>query len=143
MAKFIPDNAQELLKQIAQLKSDSEAVCDKMLEAGGEVAFNAIKAKIPTHWDVAKKSKTLTKVKKRKKTGDKYIRVIFKGYDRTKISKSYPKGVPNSLKVAVYEYGKPNQPARPFIRPAMQSAETEITAAMQNVYDEEVKKVAY
>lgn len=141
MAQFIPGNAQELLKQLAQLEKNSEEACDRMLEAGADVAFKAVKARMPIHWKDTKLSFKVTKPKKGKRKGEKYIRVRFEGYDESQIDAKHPKGIPYDLKAAVYEYGKKNQPARPFLRPAMEAAENEISAAMQRAYDEEVKKI--
>ncbi len=140
MAQFKFEVPKELMQTIQQLEKESPEICEKMIDAGLDVAYKAIESKVPVADGGLKRSLKKTKPKI-SKSGDWFGNLRFMGYDSTKISKRHPKGTPNALKAAVYEYGKPGQPARPFLRPAMQSAETEITAAMQKVYDEEVKKI--
>lgn len=139
MAQFKLEGTEDLMKSLKQLETAVPDICEKMIDAGVEVAYNAVLTKIPVGDGALKKSLKKTKPKQ-SKNGGWFGNLRFLGYDKTKISKRHPKGVPNSLKAAVYEYGKKNQPARPFLRPAIEAAESEISAAMTRVHDEEVKK---
>ena len=51
------------------------------------------------------------------------------------------KGVRNGLKAGVLEYGKQGQIARPFVRPAIKTAEPECMAVMAQTFHEEVNKI--
>ncbi len=52
-------------------------------------------------------------------------------------------GSPAALAANVYEYGRGGenpQPARPFVRPTIESSEKEVVGAMQTVLEEALKK---
>jgi HK97 gp10 family phage protein len=53
-------------------------------------------------------------------------------------------GAPAGLAANVYEYGRGGenpQPARPFVRPTIESSEKEVVDAMQTVLEEALKKL--
>lgn len=65
--------------------------------------------------------------------GNWNAKVGFDGYDRN--------GTPNQLKARVFESGSSKQKKRPFVRPAMYASRKRSLAAMEEVIDEETKKV--
>ena len=139
MAQFKFEAPKDLMKSMKELETKSPELCREMVDAGLDVAYKAVANKVPVKTGTLKKSLKKTKVKINK-SGEYFGSLKFNGYDKKRTSKKYPKGVPNSLRAAVYEYGNTKQTARPFLRPALTSAENDIKAAMQKVYDEEVKK---
>ena len=60
------------------------------------------------------------------RVGDAVGRVKFYGKDKN--------GMPNWYKGIWLEFGTKNQPAQPFVRPAIKSCENSIRAAMQKVF---------
>ena len=60
-------------------------------------------------------------------------KVGFDGYDG--------KGVPNQLKARVMESGSSAVRKRPFVRPAVNATKKAAVEAMQQVIDEETKKI--
>lgn len=131
----IPD---DLLKQFANLQKTSAETMKEMVEAGGEVMHKAVLKRVP-----AKTGKTKSSLKKTgghtDSNGVWYDNIRFVGYDG-KVTKKKPKGTPFALKAMAAEYGTPTQKPRPFLRPAMKSAEKEAYRAMQEVYDRRAEK---
>ena len=67
------------------------------------------------------------------KNGDWQIKVGCAGVDR--------KGVSNAMKAAVLEYGKSNQPAKPWLKPSVSKAKKACINKIQEVLDIEVSKL--
>ena len=65
------------------------------------------------------------------RVGDAVGRVKFYGKDKN--------GMQNWSKALWIEFGTKNQPAEPFVRPAIKSCESRVKAAMQHVFDKKVK----
>ncbi|MFR1179514.1 MAG: HK97-gp10 family putative phage morphogenesis protein [Bacilli bacterium] len=66
------------------------------------------------------------------RAGDAVGRVKFYGKDKN--------GMPNWSKALWCEFGAKNQPAQPFVRPAIKSCESSIKAAMQKVFTQKTKR---
>ena len=66
------------------------------------------------------------------RAGDAVGRVKFYGKDKN--------GMQNWYKGIWIEYGTKNQPADPFVRPAIKSCESSIRAAMQKVFTQKTKR---
>lgn len=65
------------------------------------------------------------------RAGDAVGRVKFYGKDKN--------GMLNWYKAIWIEYGAKNQPADPFVRPAIKSCESSIRAAMNKVFNKKLK----
>ena len=66
------------------------------------------------------------------RAGDAVGRVKFYGKDKN--------GMQNWSKALWCEFGAKNQPAQPFVRPAIKSCESSIKAAMQKVFTQKSKR---
>jgi len=66
------------------------------------------------------------------RAGDAVGRVKFYGKDKN--------GMQNWSKALWCEFGAKNQPAQPFVRPAIKSCESSIKAAMQKVFTQKTKR---
>lgn len=65
--------------------------------------------------------------------GNWNVKIGFDGYDR--------KGVPNQLKARAMESGTSTLRKRPFVRPAINATKKKAIAAMNEVIDQECKKI--
>ena len=136
----VPD---ELLGQLEKC-GDLDRVIPAMLSRAAPYLKDSIQNKTRRHDRTGKMSKSVKAMKPSfsKKTGNWAVQVKFTGYDGSRPSPGYPKGVPNAVKAAGIEYGGRGgaQPAEPFLDAAAQDAEEYIWAAMQRAYEEEVSR---
>ena len=103
---------------------------EDMLRAGTEVLASRLKA---AGAEFAK----YIKIKKPKKNK-------FGWFSQIHFSGTTSSGAPAALAANVYEYGRGGekpQPARPFVRPTIESSEKEVVDAMQSVLEEALKKL--
>ena len=110
---------------------DDENLALDMVKAGQEVMQKSIQKAAQKHiWtgSMAKSIKCSKPVINR--AGDAVGRVKFYGKDKN--------GMQNWYKGIWIEYGTKNQPADPFVRPAIKSCESSIRAAMHKVFNRRV-----
>ena len=74
------------------------------------------------------------------KTGFIYTKAGFDGYGSFP-TKSYPQGVPNALVARAAESGSSVRIKVPFVRPAVNATRNEAIVAMDEVVDNELKKI--
>ena len=121
----------DINKVIPQGLKDENLALD-MVKAGQKVMQGSIKNTASKH---KKTGSMANSVKCSKpvinKSGDAVGRVKFYGKDKN--------GMQNSSKVIWIEFGAKNQPAKPFVRPAIKSAEGGIKSAMEKVFSEKTK----
>lgn len=110
---------------------DDENLALDMVRAGQEVMQKSIQNAARKH---VKTGSMAESVKCSKPTinhnGDAVGRVKFYGKDKN--------GMLNWYKGIWIEYGAKNQPAQPFVRPAIKSCESSVRAAMQKVFNRRV-----
>jgi hypothetical protein len=102
---------------------------EEMLNAGADVAVEA-QRKTGEAMGVHRTGVTLSSIKKLKvvkATSGAFIKIVFDG--------SNADGNPNSEVAFINEYGKTNQPARPFIAIANEESAGDIAVAEYRVYD--------
>lgn len=139
MTIYSPDN---LMLQLSRL-GDVDEYAPEILNEGIDPLFKKIKENAEKHRRTGEMAKSLKKKKAKKdKRGTWKQRVQFEGYDKTrKPTKSDPRGVPNARKAMSLEYGTKNQPATPFIRPAIIQSEKECIERMQERFNSVVDKI--
>lgn len=76
----------------------------------------------------------------RDKKGFVHVRAGFDGYGSFP-TKTYPQGVPNALVARAAESGSSVREKLPFVRPAVNASREEAIAAMEEVIDDELKKI--
>lgn len=121
----------DINKVIPQGLNDENLALD-MVKAGQKVMQGSIKNAASKH---RKTGSMANSVKCSKpvinKSGDAVGRVKFYGKDKN--------GMQNSSKALWIEYGTKNQSAKPFVRPAIKSAEDGIKSAMEKVFNQKVR----
>lgn len=133
----------ELIEKNQKLADNIEDIEDKMLTAATdvlvpEVQKNLNKA-ITGKYETGDLRKSVA-VKKRRTKKEKANIVYFKGTVIRRFKNGTTQKVTNNLKAAVLEYGKENQPPRPFLRTAMTAKRTEMISAMEDTCDRETRK---
>jgi HK97 gp10 family phage protein len=130
----------ELTASIAELKKLIPTIEEEMLMAGAEVLKPEVETRL--------KRSITGKYAKGNLQNSVDIKIVRTQGKRGKVYKTsvvYFKGtvngVRNGLKAAILEYGKYDQPARPFMRLAMQAKRTEIFDAMENAFYDRVEKL--
>ena len=111
---------------------DDENLALDMVKAGQEVMQKSIQKAVQKHVKTGSMSKSIKCSKPViNRAGDAVGRVKFYGKDKN--------GMQNWYKGIWIEYGTKNQPADPFVRPAIKSCESSIRVAMQKVFDKKSK----
>ena len=142
MAKVNIKLPDEFLKKLSALGTRTDEVAKKALTAGGEIILARTKANLIGV--IGKDTKTesrstgqlvsalgLTPVRV-DKNGNYNIKI---GFDEYRADGSSNAGVANIL-----EYGKHNQPAKPFLIPAKKQVGNQALVKMKQVIEEEMKK---
>lgn len=132
----IPDS---LIKMLSENLSRVDEIAPKMLEEAAPIVIEAIKRKAPVSTG---KMRDGVKAKKPSKTknGAHVLPIVFTGSETRKTKDGKTTKVPNAVKAAVTEYGKSDQEAKPFIRPAVAETEQKVIEKMQEVFNREVEK---
>lgn len=76
----------------------------------------------------------------RDKNGFVHTKAGFDGYGSFPTN-TYPQGVPNALVARAVESGSSVRDKTPFVRPAVNATRKEAVAAMEEVVDDELKKI--
>ena len=128
MAGFKFEMSKEWEVAMSKLGTLYDDTAEDMLSAGAAITAGKLKST---------KFGKYVKIKKPKKNKfGWFAQVQFRGKTSS--------GASAALAASVYEYGRQGknpQPARPEIRPAVQSAEPEAVAAMERVLEEALKKI--
>ena len=115
-------------RMMGKLDNLYDDACEDMLNAGGEIVKNRLKAANSTF------SKYVKLKRPKKNQYGWFSQVQFKGTTSS--------GASAALAVTVYEYGRGGrapQPARPFVRNAVKSCEGEVVKAMDDVLEAKLK----
>lgn len=143
MAKMTFKLPEDTIRKMESLGSRYDEVTKAVLEEGVEPLYDAAKQNLAAVIGKGTKepsqstgelleSLTVTKPYQ-SKDGSWNIKVGCIGYDS--------RGVPNSLKAAVLEHGRSNQPAKPWAKPAGRSAKSSCIAKMQQALEKEVERL--
>ena len=145
MASFTVKLPTDLINNLTALEQNIGDIEDKMLEAATEVLEPEVKKNldraITGKYETGKlRASVDRKIRYYSSKGTRVGYVYFKGSVARKLKNGKTQKVRNGLKAAVLEYGKKDQPPRPFLRPAMNAKRLEIIGAMENTFDDEAKK---
>ena len=123
----LPD---EFLTKLSQLGKDTDAVTEKVLEAGGKVVL----AKVRSNLAAGELAQSL---------GLSPVKLNREGNHDIKIGFSEPRsdGGSNAKIANILEYGKSGQPPKPFLKPAKSAAKAECIRVMEQMLKEEVEKL--
>lgn len=139
MARMAVNLGEDYMLRLLRAEELSETIAQKAIEAGAGVVANEIRANLNANLSGSTESTGalaaalgITPVSKDEK-GFWNAKVGFDGYDE--------KGVPNQLKARVMESGSSKIQKRPFVRPAVNATKKAAQDVMQQVVEEELKKI--
>lgn len=134
---------EDFMKKISSLGDKTDEVIAKVLEAGAEVVESEVRNNLETQiWNNTKqRSKSTGQLISA--LGTASVRQDKKGVMNVKIgfSENRRDGKKNAMIATVLEYGKSNQKARPFIKPALRKSKDACINAMIRKLDEEIERL--
>ena len=134
---------EDFIKKISSLGDKTDEVIAKVLEAGAEVVESEVRNNLETQIGNNTKQKSKSTGQLISALGTASVRQDKKGVMNVKIgfSENRRDGKKNAMIATVLEYGKSNQKARPFIKPALRKSKDACINAMIRKLDEEIERL--
>ena len=134
---------EDFIKKISSLGDKTDEVIAKVLEAGAEVVESEVRNNLETQIGNNTKQKSKSTGQLISALGTASVRQDKKGVMNVKIgfSENRRDGKKNAMIATVLEYGKSNQKARPFIKPALRKSKNACINAMIRKLDEEIERL--
>lgn len=147
MAKATMKLPDKLLMHLSRLGERTDEIVEKMLAAGGEVVETEVRSSLRGVLSGQSTGELLSSLGVtpvgQDKDGALNVKIGFaeprREQNAAKGKRSY-KTRTNAMIANVLEYGRHNQPPRPFIEPAQKACRNACIAAMKARFDEEVGK---
>ena len=123
MAKVDIQMPDELLKKLSNLGAQTDAISERVLEAGGEVVLAKVRSNLSSVIGKDTKIDSRSTGELEKSLGLSKARVDRDGNHNIKIGFAEPRsdGGSNARIANILEYGRHGQPAKPFLKPAKTS----------------------
>ena len=136
----LPEDFQQ---KLSSLGGNFDPVAEKVLETGGKVVLNKVKASLSSVIGKDTKYPSRSTGELVNALGLSPTKMDRNGNHNIKVGFSEPRsdGGSNAKLANIIEYGKHGQPAKPFLKPAKSASRKEAVAAMQQAFEEEVKKL--
>lgn len=143
MAKVDIKMPDEFLEQMSKLGSNFDSIAEKVLEAGGEVVLEKTKSTLASAIGSDTKYDSRSTGELESALGLSSVKVDRQGNFNIKLGFAEPRrdGGSNAQIANILEYGKHGQPAKPFLKPAKNASKSACMTAMQQKFEEEVKKL--
>lgn len=143
MAKVDIQMPEEFLTRMSKLGSNFDAVAESVLEAGGDVVLRKVKSNLSSVIGSGTKYESRSMGELESALGLTPAKTDKNGNHNIKVGFAEPRrdGKSNAMIANIIEYGKHGQPAKPFLKPAKSASKAACKAAMQQKFDEEVKKL--
>ena len=143
MAKVDIKMPDEFLERMSRLGSNFDSVAETVLEAGGEVVLDKVKSNLSSVVGSGTKYESRSIGELEASLGLSPVKTDRDGNHNIKLGFAEPRsdGTSNAKLANILEYGKHGQPAKPFLKPAKSASKKECQAAMQQNFEEEVKKL--
>lgn len=143
MAKVDIQMPDELLKKLSNLGAQTDAISERVLEAGGEVVLAKVRSNLSSVIGKDTKIDSRSTGELEKSLGLSKARVDRDGNHNIKIGFAEPRsdGGSNARIANILEYGRHGQPAKPFLKPAKTSTKSACEEAMKRKLEEEISKI--
>ena len=143
MAKCDVKLPEDLLKKLSLAGSKTDEIATKALEAGGAVVLKATRNELQSVIGKGTKTESRSTGQLVSALGLSRVLVDRKGNYNIKVGfDEYRKDGSSNAGVAnIIEYGKHNQPAKPFLKPAKNKSKDECLEVMKRVIEEEINKL--
>ena len=143
MAKVNIKMPDEFLERMSRLGSNFDSVAECVLGAGGEVVLQKIQSNLSAVIGSGTKYDSRSTGELESALGLTPARIDKNGNHNVKVGFSEPRsdGGSNAKLANILEYGKHGQSAKPFLKPAKAESKAACKAAMQQKFEEEVRKL--
>ena len=143
MAKCTVKMPDELLEKLSRLGAESDAITERVLEAGGEVVVSKVKSNLSAVIGSGVKFDSRTTGELERSLGVSPVKVDKNGNSNIKIGFTEPRsdGESNAKIATIIEYGKSGQPAKHFLKPAKSATKTACMNAMKQKLEQEVNNI--
>lgn len=137
MAKCTYKLPEELLRKLSKLGSRMDEVSETVLEAGGEVVLEKVKSNLEGVLSGNSSGELVSSL------GLSGVRIDKNGNSNIKVGFAEPRkdGTSNAMVANIIEYGKHNQPAKPFLKPAKTASKKQCIETMTKTLEEEIDKI--
>lgn len=143
MGKVQVKMPEDFLLRLSRLGDKTDEIIPKVLEAGGEVVEQKVRANLSAviGRDTKEESRSIGELLSA--LGVSPAKVDRDGNYNVKVGFSEPRpdGRSNAMIANVLEYGKSGQPAKPFLKPARSAASAPCIEAMKAAFEREVEKL--
>ena len=143
MAKVQVKMPEEFLLRLSRLGDKTDEIIPKVLEAGGEVVEQKVRANLSAVIGRDTKEESRSTGELLSALGVTPAKIDRDGNYNVKVGFSEPRpdGRSNAMIANVLEYGKSGQPAKPFLKPARSAARAPCIEAMKAAFEREVEKL--
>lgn len=143
MAKVNVKMPEDFLLKLSRLGDKTDEICEKALNAGGEVVLAKVKSNLSSVIGKDTKTESRSTGELEKSLGLSPVLIDKDGNANIKIGFKEPRsdGESNAKIASIIEYGKQGQPPNPFLKPARTSSKKACVKAMVEALEQEVKKL--
>lgn len=143
MAKIEVKMPEEFLLRLSRLGDKTDEIIPKVLEAGGEVVEQKVRASLRAVIGRNTKEAPRSTGELLSSLGVTPAKIDREGNYNVKVGFAEPRrdGRSNAMIANVLEYGKSGQPAKPFLKPAKTAARAPCIEAMKQAFEKEVEKL--
>ncbi len=143
MGKVQVKMPEDFLLRLSRLGDKTDEIIPKVLEAGGEVVEQKVRANLSAVIGRDTKEESRSTGELLSALGVTPAKIDRDGNYNVKVGFSEPRpdGRSNAMIANVLEYGKSGQPAKPFLKPARSAARAPCIEAMKAAFEREVEKL--
>ena len=143
MAKVQMMMPEGFLDRLSKLGNQSDAIAEKVLEAGGKVVLAKVQSNLSSVIGRGTKYDSRSTGELERSIGLSPAKLDRDGNHNVKIGFVDPRsdGDSNAKIANILEYGKHGQPAKPFLKPAKRASKSACEETMKRAFEEEVGKL--
>lgn len=143
MASFKIKMPEDFLLKISNLGENTDLIMNKVLEAGAKVVQDEVDKSLKSVIGKNTKNESHSTDQLQRSLGTSRVLQDRNGNFNIKVgfAENRNDGATNSMIANIIEYGKSNQKAKPFLKPALRKAKEPCIEAMVKTLDEEISKL--
>ena len=143
MAKVDVKMPEDFLLKLSRLGDKTDEICEKALNAGGEVVLAKVKSNLSSVIGKDTKTESRSTGELERSLGLSPVLIDDNGNANIKIGFKEPRsdGESNAKIASIIEYGKQGQPPNPFLKSAKSSSKKACVKAMVETLEQEVKNL--
>lgn len=143
MAKVDMKMPEEFLTKLSKLGSNTDAIAERVLEAGGEVVLQKVRSNLAGVVGKNTKIESRSTGELERSLGLTPVKPDKNGNYDIKVGFAEPRsdGGSNAKIANILEYGKHGMPPKPFLKPAKSATKDECLRVMAQTFEEEVAKL--